>query len=132
MMGRQSRRGSCLVVLAVLLLAGCSTSGPVEPKTPAIYRASGLASYYAQSLHGKVTASGEHYHRERLTAAHRSLPFGTRLKVTNLSNGREVVVRVNDRGPFIKGRIIDLSYAAAKALRMIRQGVVKVRLEQIP
>ena len=115
--------------LIIPVLAACSSQRPAKQDTS--YQASGLAGYYAQSLHGRMTASGEPYHKDQLTAAHRWLPFDTRLKVINLSNGREVEVRINDRGPFIKGRIIDLSYAAAKTLRMIRQGVVKVRVEQV-
>ena len=85
----------------------------------------GLASFYA---HGARTASGERFDPHDLTAAHRSLPFGTRLRVTNLVTGRSVTVRVNDRGPFIRGRVIDVSYAAAQTLGIIRPGVAKVKL----
>ena len=88
----------------------------------------GKASYYADSLQGRKTASGERYNRNKLTAAHRKLPFGTRVRVTNLKNNRSVVVRINDRGPFVRGRIIDLSHQAARELDMVRTGVASVRV----
>lgn len=88
----------------------------------------GIASFYADKFVGRTTANGEKYKHSKLTAAHRSLPFGTLLKVTNLENGKEVIVRVNDRGPFVKGRIIDLSKSAAKKLGYIDQGVTKVKI----
>ncbi|MCD6384793.1 septal ring lytic transglycosylase RlpA family protein [Candidatus Sumerlaeota bacterium] len=88
----------------------------------------GIASWYEEE---GLTASGEPYRRDDLTAAHRTLPFGTLLKVINLENGRSVVVRVNDRGPYVKGRIIDLSYAAAKKLGIIEKGLAKVRIKVI-
>lgn len=91
----------------------------------------GLASFYARSLHGRRTASGERLDRQAMTAAHRSYPFGTRVRVVNLANGKSVVVRINDRGPFVGSRIIDLSEAAAKAIGMWRKGVVSVRLEPL-
>jgi rare lipoprotein A len=115
-----------MILTTALMLTFCGSQTPV--RQPPSYQATGLASYYAHKFHGRKTASGETYHRDKLTAAHRSLPFGTRLKVTNLANGREVMVRVNDRGPFVKGRIIDLSYAAALELKMVRQGVVRVKV----
>lgn len=89
----------------------------------------GLASWYGHDFHGKITSSKEIYNMYDLTAAHRTLPFGTYVVVTNLDNGKSVTVRINDRGPFIKGRIIDLSYAAAKMLDMIGEGVIPVRIE---
>ena len=92
---------------------------------------SGKASYYAKNFNGRRTASGERLHRDSLTCAHRSYPFGTMLRVTNMLNGRQVVVRVNDRGPFRKGRIIDLSWAAAKAVGMIAQGIAPVTVERL-
>jgi rare lipoprotein A len=88
----------------------------------------GLASYYAQKYHGRKTASGEKYNMNEMTAAHREYPFGTRVRVKNLQNGSSVVVRINDRGPFIRKRVIDLSLAAARKLDMIRAGVVKVEV----
>jgi len=89
----------------------------------------GDASFYAGQFIGRRTANGERYTGRKLTAAHRVLPFGTCVKVTNLDNGLDVIVRINDRGPFIPGRIIDLSPAAAKKLHMIHQGVIRVKLE---
>ncbi|ERI52900.1 hypothetical protein N878_17200 [Pseudomonas sp. EGD-AK9] len=115
-----------LGLLAVL--AGCSTfgSGSGSGATE-----TGKASYYGDRHHGRKTASGERFDQHALTAAHRSLPFGTRVRVTNLSNERSVVVRINDRGPFVRGRIIDVSRAAAERLGMLRSGVVPVRVEQL-
>jgi len=89
----------------------------------------GLATYYAKKFHGHRTSSGERLHKDSMTCAHRTHPFGTKLLVTNPRNGRQVVVRVNDRGPFGRGRIIDLSYAAAQELDIIRHGVAKVEVE---
>lgn len=89
----------------------------------------GIASYYGREFHGKRTASGEIYNMRKCTAAHRTLPFGSIVRVTNLSNGRSVKMRINDRGPFVKGRIIDLSYGAARKLRTIGSGVTKVRID---
>jgi len=89
----------------------------------------GLASWYGEEFHGRPTASGERYNMYAMTAAHRTLPFGTRVRVTNLNNGRQVVVRINDRGPWIRGRIIDLSYEGARQLRMVEAGVVPVVLQ---
>ncbi len=91
----------------------------------------GLASFYNDKFEGKKTASGEIYKASKLTAAHRTLPFGTRVKVTNLSNNRSVVVTVNDRGPFVKNRVIDLSRAAAEKLGYIDQGVAEVKVEPV-
>jgi rare lipoprotein A len=90
----------------------------------------GVASYYAASLHGRLTANGERYdHRGALTAAHKTLPFGTLLRVKSEHNGRAVLVRVNDRGPFVRGRVLDLSGAAADRLRMRQRGLHRVRYE---
>jgi rare lipoprotein A len=92
----------------------------------------GLASWYGSRHHGKRTASGEIFNQDKFTAAHRTLPWGTRVKVTNLANGKSVEVRINDRGPFSKGRIIDLSRAAARSLGMVEQGITTVRIEWLP
>ena len=89
----------------------------------------GTASYYSKGLHGSRTASGERHNRHEMVAAHRSLPFGTKVKVTNLSNGKEVVVKINDRGPFVKGRVIDLSYGAFSQIESPGKGITKVKLE---
>lgn len=89
----------------------------------------GKASFYADSFDGKKTANGEVYSHTRLTAAHLTIPFGTRVKVTNLANKKQVIVRINDRGPYVKGRVIDLSKAAATKLDFIQDGVTEVKLE---
>lgn len=90
----------------------------------------GKASFYAHKFHGRKTASGERLHQDSLTCAHRTYPFGTKLKVYNPANGRSVVVRVTDRGPFVRGRIIDLSWRAAKELGIIAQGVATVFVQK--
>ena len=90
----------------------------------------GIASYYADSLDGNPTASGEPYNKEAMTAAHRTLPFGTKVEVTNLSNDKSVVVRINDRGPHIENRIIDVSGAAAQKLGLLDSGTARVRIEK--
>jgi len=92
----------------------------------------GLASWYGPGFHGKATSSQEIFNMHDMTAAHRSLAFGTYVIVTNLNNGKSVTVRINDRGPFIKDRIIDLSYAAAKVIGIIGPGVAPVKLEVLP
>jgi rare lipoprotein A len=101
----------------------------LAPAHPAIE--GGEASYYARLLEGRPTASGEIYRGSALTAAHRTLPFGTHLRVTNLTNGRSVEVRVNDRGPFHRRRVVDLSRAAAERLDMVHRGHAAVRLEVV-
>lgn len=116
---------TCALLGALVLLGGCSTFGGGGGSE------TGKASYYGQAHHGKRTASGERFDQHALTAAHRTLPFGTRVRVTNLNNERSVVVRINDRGPFVRGRIIDLSRAAAERLDMLRAGVVPVRLQAL-
>ncbi len=92
------------------------------------YSETGVASWYGRGFHGKRTSSGERYDRHEMTAAHRLLPMDTLLLVKNLENGRETIVRVNDRGPFIKGRILDLSQSAAKVLKLMSKGTAKVRV----
>ena len=89
----------------------------------------GLASWYGGKHHGKLTASGEVFNQNHLTAAHKTIPWGTKVKVINLDNGKSCDVRINDRGPFKEGRIIDVSRAAARALGMVRRGIAKVRIE---
>lgn len=91
----------------------------------------GVASYYGEKFHGRKTANGETFNMYKLTAAHRVLPLGTRIRVTHLGNGRWVEVKVNDRGPFIEGRVLDLSFAAALELEMVRDGTAKVMIEII-
>ncbi len=120
-------RGMLLVGLTGLaFLAGCAATPP-KAKVPAAVEI-GLTSYYADRFHGRLTANGERYDRQAYTAAHRHLPFGTRVVVTRLDDGRTVTVRINDRGPFVRGRVIDLSHAAAAKLGMLRLGVVEVRV----
>jgi rare lipoprotein A len=113
------------VLIAVLI--GCGARPVIVRQRR--YEAVGLASYYGSKFHGRRTASGERYDMYDLTAAHPVLKFGSRVEVTNLKNGRKVRVRINDRGPFRKGRIIDLSYAAAKKIGMLTRGLVKVRVK---
>ncbi|WPL18525.1 RlpA-like protein precursor [Thiorhodovibrio winogradskyi] len=90
---------------------------------------SGIASFYHDSLHGNKTASGQVYDKNRVSAAHKSLPLGTKVKVTDLETGRSIVVKINDRGPFVRGRVIDLSRRAAAKLDMITRGVTRVEVE---
>jgi len=92
---------------------------------------SGIASWYGPNFHNKLTSNGEYYNMHAMTAAHKTLPMNTMLRVTNLENGKKIVVRVNDRGPFVKSRIIDLSNAAAHRIDMVRKGTAPVRIEVI-
>lgn len=105
---------------------------PPAPKVavaPALYQVSGEASWYGPGFHGNYTANGEVYNQYAMTAAHKTLPFGTRVRVTNLYNGRSVIVRINDRGPFTPGRIIDLSKGAAQTIGVTSSGVAPVRMD---
>ncbi len=115
----------------ILMITAASCHKKTIPESAASYNKSetGEASYYADKFVGRSTASGETYQHTKFTAAHRTLPFGTIVKVTNLNNGKTVTVRINDRGPFARGRIIDLSKAAAKQIDMVNAGVAKVRIE---
>lgn len=110
-----------LIIAIVFTLTGCSRK----------ITESGMASFYGagDGYHGRKTANGETFNKNKLTAAHKTLPFGTVVKVKNLSNGQTVKVRINDRGPFVKGRIIDLSEKAAKKINMRQQGVAEVTLK---
>jgi rare lipoprotein A len=151
-MRRRLAHGLALAVCIAGLGAAQGNSGsdhdrgsPAQPaqqktvsakRTPSIRKGHpyqvGTASWYGEYFQGKETASGEPYDMYDMTAAHPSLPLGTYVRVTNLRNGRAVVVRVNDRGPVVDGRIIDLSYGAAKALHLERQGIQQVRLDLVP
>ena len=91
----------------------------------------GKASYYANSFNGRPTASGEKFRQRKLTAAHKTLPFGTRVTVINIANGKKVKVRINDRGPFVPGRVIDLAFGAAQAIGLHAAGVAKVSLQVV-
>src|SRR5437660_10799976 len=117
------------VALWLVGAAGCAlVRAPAPP--PVIDGVQlGVASWYGPGFHGNRTANGEIYDQYELTDAHRTLPLGTRVMVTNLSNGRAVQVRINDRGPFVGGRAIDLSYAAAHSIGMVGPGTVRVRIE---
>jgi rare lipoprotein A len=95
------------------------------------YEQEGKASWYGRDFHGKATSNGERYDMYAMTAAHKTLPLGVYVRVTNLANHRQIIVKVNDRGPFVKGRIIDLSYAAAKKLGMVESGTTNVRVEAL-
>lgn len=89
----------------------------------------GLASWYGSRFHGRLTASGERYNQYAMTAAHKTLPFGSRVRVTNLNTGQAIEVRINDRGPYVRGRIIDLSYAAARRISVRKPGTAPVQIE---
>lgn len=126
----QSEMKKILVILLALSLTwGCALLRREAPP-PRIKRVEvGWASWYGEKFHGRRTASGEVYDMYQLSAAHKVLPLGTLVMVTHVRNGKSVMVTINDRGPFVRGRIIDLSYAAAQALRMVEEGVAKVRVE---
>lgn len=115
---------------AMLVLAGqgradLARNGKAEPA----FRQVGVASWYGPGFHGRQTASGERFDQNDFTAAHRKLPLGSEVRVTNLENGRSITVEINDRGPYAKGRVLDLSRAAARQLGMVEDGVAKVRIE---
>ncbi len=119
------------------LLTACTTpsfmggGSDTSPSYNGRYNETGEASFYGARHHGNKTASGERFDQNQLTAAHRTLPFGTRVQVTNLDNNKTVVVRINDRGPFNRKRLIDLSHAAAEQLNMLRSGTAPVRVQSI-
>jgi rare lipoprotein A len=119
------------VALAALIGSGCASTKATRPSaaapTPGT-RIVGFASWYGPGHEGHPTASGEIFHMSKLTAAHRTMPFGTRLRVTNVENGRSVMVRVNDRGPWGNDRVLDVSLAAAKTLGMTGSGVARVEI----
>jgi rare lipoprotein A len=129
-MNMQSRRfiiqALLLVALEFFFLTSCTTLKPF-PGGPTVQ--TGVASWYGADFQGKRTSNREIYNMYDMTAAHRTLPFGTRVMVTNLTNGRATVVRINDRGPFVGDRLIDLSYGAASLLDMIGCGIAPVRIE---
>src|SRR5574337_1228143 len=129
-----THQSAILLLLPCLLLAACATPriGPRAWEDPS--GETGLASWYGHPYHGRRTSSGEVYDMYQLTAAHREIPLGSWVEVVNLTNGRSLTVRVNDRGPFVDGRIIDLSYASGTLLGVIGPGVVpvRVRLTQAP
>ena len=124
-----------LILLALTLASVVPTFGDRPANQPAKGNRNpattevGLASYYGAKYHGRPTASGELFNMNDFTAAHPSLAFGARVKVTHLANHKSVTVRINDRGPFVNGRVIDLSLAAANELQMVRQGLAAVKIE---
>ncbi len=131
-------RSIVTMVFASALLAACASQQlrpPATVSTPGerpTFTQEGMASWYGNNHHGKTTANGEAFDMNAMTAAHRSLPFGTVVRVTNLSSKRAVKVRINDRGPYSNGRIIDLSAQAARELGITDHGVARVRIEQYP
>jgi rare lipoprotein A len=140
MRARPIHAGLSVIAVAAVFASGCghrtraSVSPPIARTTkPARIGTTetGIASWYGVPYDGRRTASGEIYDMRQLTAAHRTLPFNTWLQVTNLTNGKRVEVKVNDRGPFVRGRVIDLSLGAASEIDMVRQGTAKVRLKVI-
>ena len=129
------RLGKSLALTVLMLMSACAQTPPPAPPpappAPAVFTQTGPASWYGKSHHGRTTANGEKFDMEALTAAHRTLPFGTRVRVTNLENNRSVTVRINDRGPYVRGRILDLSARAARELGMAEDGVSRVRIEEV-
>ncbi|MEH6455476.1 MAG: septal ring lytic transglycosylase RlpA family protein [Cocleimonas sp.] len=129
---KNSSKNSFLLFIILITLSACSqkqsSSNSAHSHSSSQYEA-GQASYYANKYQGRQTANGERFNQNARTAAHKTLKFGTRVKVTNVDNGRSVIVRINDRGPFIKGRIIDLSKSSFSIIANPRLGIVKVKVE---
>ena len=121
-----------ILLINVLLLTACSSMQSNKNKNWLGYTQTGMASYYADKHQNQKTANGDIYQHNLKTAAHQILPFGTNVKVTNVANGKSVQVKINDRGPFRKGRIIDLSKSAFTEIGELNQGVLKVRIEVVP
>lgn len=122
-----------IIVLATLLLP--LAIAPIEAAKKSkkqLYTATGEASYYADKFNGRKTASGEKFSNKKLTGAHRTLPFGTKVRVTNIKNNKSVIVKINDRGPQKKSRIIDISKKAAKTIGIVADGCGKVKVEELP
>lgn len=119
-----------------VFLWGCTTHPKPQVAYPSLnlepFVQEGLASWYGPGFHGRRTASGERFNQRDLTCAHRTLPFGTKLKVTNLRNGQELILTVNDRGPYVRNRIVDVSREAARQLDFLHQGTTRVRVETFP
>lgn len=120
-----------LLILLPLVLVACSNQSPRISQPLNTNQETGIASFYADKYQSRQTASGEPFDQNKRTAAHKKLAFGTWVKVTNINNGRNVVVKINDRGPFIRGRIIDLSKSAFNAIGSINSGLIKVSIEVI-
>ena len=134
-MAKEAKASKAKVVHTTVKVSKTSVSGQVKKvsyspvSAKAKFASSGVASYYGPGFHGRRTANGETFNMHAMTAAHRTLPFGTLIKVTNLSNGKSTIVRVNDRGPYVGNRVIDLSVAAAKQIGSTHSGVAQVSLE---
>ena len=134
-MAKEAKASKAKVVHTTVKVSKSSVSGQVKKVSyspvgaKAKFASSGVASYYGPGFHGRRTANGETFNMHAMTAAHRTLPFGTLIKVTNLSNGKSTIVRVNDRGPYVGNRVIDLSVAAAKQIGSTHSGVAQVSLE---
>lgn len=116
---------------AFSVTVSCSSLSEQSPSELVGYKQRGQASYYAMKYQGRTTANGEKFNQAAMTAAHKKLPFGTRVKVTNLENKKSVVVRINDRGPFVRGRIIDLSKSAFKRIGDTKKGLLEVKIEVV-
>ncbi len=115
-----------IILTALMLLTGCSSATTKKGES-----FKGKASWYGKGFQGKLTASGERYDMNKYTAAHKKLAFGTLVRVTNLSNGKSVVVKINDRGPYVRGRVIDLSKKSFSKIASIHSGVIHVKVEVI-
>jgi rare lipoprotein A len=126
------RKSQIYIAIAFLLCVKLSFSQVDSVNISNLYYKKGLASFYAKKFEGRKTANGERYRRKLLTAAHRTLPLNSKVKVTNPKNGKWVIVRINDRGPYNRKRIIDLSRRAAKHLGLLKNGVGMVIVEQLP
>jgi rare lipoprotein A len=121
--------GWAVILFLSVAIVGCSTTPPAkQPVAPATYTQTGKASFYADEHTSEKTASGELYNPELKTAAHRTIPLGSKIRVTNVDNGKSVDVTVNDRGPFVKGRIVDLSKSAFSSIGSLSSGVISVQL----
>jgi rare lipoprotein A len=134
---KRNRPTALSFLLLVVVISACSSTRETTdwhdirnyPPRDVLETEEGVASFYHNKFHGRLTANGERYNRRELTAAHRDYPFGTWLRVTSIDNGNSVIVRINDRGPHVKSRIIDLSREAAEQLEMVRAGLMQVRIE---
>ncbi|MDX2445518.1 MAG: septal ring lytic transglycosylase RlpA family protein [Bacteroidales bacterium] len=126
-LSRISKRFLCILIYFTAL--GCSSAPAKSDSDWVGYTESGKASYYALKFQSKKTASGELYDKAKKTAAHKKLPFGTKVKVTNTKNSKSVIVKINDRGPFAKGRVVDLSSSAFSSIAKLDAGVIGVKIE---
>lgn len=127
-----SNKNRIFAVILIALTVLVSSCAKKQVRRRTVHKEAGYASWYGPGFHGRKTACGERYDMWKMTAAHKELPFGTMVRVTNLENNKSIVVKINDRGPFKPGRIIDLSKAGAKRLGFLGSGVTKVVLEILP